>query len=52
MDTTSEQYITNTIRMRGIMRILNNTGTRELKGIYISKNGRHIRFDLSDETEF
>ncbi len=52
MDTTSGQYITDTIRMRGIMRILNRTGTAGLKGIYISKDGSHVRFDLSDETEF
>ena len=52
MDATSGQYITDPIQMRGIMRILNRAGTSGLKGIYISEDGRHVRFDLSDETEF
>jgi len=51
MDTLSGQYITDTIRMRGIMRILNKMGTAGLQGIYISEDGRHVRFDLNDETE-
>ncbi len=51
MEALSGQYITDTIRMRGIMRILNNTGTAGFKGIYISEDGRHVRFDLNDETE-
>lgn len=52
METTSGQYITDTIRMRGIIRILNKVGEAGLKGIYISEDGMHVRFDLSDETEF
>ena len=51
METTSGQYITDPIKMRGILRILNNAGTSGLKGIYISEDGSHVRFDLSDETE-
>ncbi len=52
METLSGQYITDTIQMKGIMRILNSTGTPGLKGIYISEDGRHVRFDLKDEDEF
>ena len=52
METTSGQYITDPIRMRGVLRILSKAGTSALKGIYISEDGMHVRFDLSDETEF
>lgn len=52
METLPGQYITDPIKMRGVMRILNKAGVSALKGIYISEDGMHVRFDLSDETEF